>query len=850
MLPSSIYNPGCTSCKLHKNADDVCSPGVGRRTADIMVVGKMPNSRRYQDQIEVDLKRVGVEASRVFWSSAIKCRNFEDNASNSDVKACRVYLDREIQEVKPRYILALGNEALLATTGHSGIMKYRGRPIDQGRYPEDRTVATVMATVSPSAVLARPQNKPGYEADLRLFANLVNGIDTEIRIPKYKTINTMDELKALRDDLDNASLLSFDIESTICDLGEFDPGARIISLAGTYIVGNKIRGFAIPLWHPESPWRTRWRAVIRFLAEAFCRVKKRIAHNGKFDSRWLRRFGMPELDNTFDTMLAIHLLDENAIKGLKPQAQMRLGVAPWGVDTKSLLTMPIAQVLEYNFLDTWYTYLIYKELRQELIDQPRILRLFKVLMMPANSNLIPVEQRGVWRDPQRLEDREPVARAELKKIEDQIRTYLPDREANPDSPWPLNSKGKPLEVNFNASNFARWMLFTYLGLPVVERGKEKPDGSPGDPSMAEGVLMHLNDVPDPHPVIQLMLDRVKWNKWLTGFFEAYHRLADENDRLRTSFKLYGTVTGRLSSGKDDTDKMSGTTSKVKGWNKQQTPRDPFIRGMIGSTPGFTWAEFDFSQIELRIAAFIANERHMIHLYNIGADLHMATAMALSGLPEHLITKETRKKAKPVNFGYLYDMGWRKFQETAFQNYGVKFTDQEAQDNKETYFRLYPDLHPWHEKQRRLVRKNGRVESPIGRVRHLPDIYSPDPKVRAEAERQAINSPVQGLASDMALAAMNAICGKLKRLKLDQHAFVLGLVHDAINLEIRDDMVPEVLPIVKEAMEDMDNMRRRFGLNMTLPIVADCKVGRHWGDSIELTTDQIYNFPGLDGLVKN
>lgn len=847
MLPSEIYDPGCTKCKLHRNADRVCSPGFGKRTADIMVIGKMPNSLRYQRQIEDDLKAVGIDPGRVFWASAIKCRNFEDNVSNTDVKACsRAYLDREMAIIGPRYILALGNEALLATTGHSGIMKYRGRPMERGSASANDQ-ATIMATISPSAVLARPQNKPGYEADLRLFANLVNGKETTIRAPKYKTINTMTELKKLKADLDKADLLSFDIESTICDLGEFDEGARIISVAGTYIVGNKIRGFAIPLWHPESPWRDRWRAVIRFLAEAFQRIRKRIAHNGKFDSRWLRRFGMPELDNTFDTMLAVHILDENAIKALKPQAQMRLGVAPWGVDTKNLLNMPIAEVLEYNFLDTWYTYLIYLQLKQELIEQPRLLRLFQLLMMPANSNLIPVEQHGVWRDPDRLREREPIARAELRKIEDQIRSYLP----SPDSPeWPTNAKGKPLAINFNASNFARWMLFDYLGLPILERGKEKPDGSPGAPSMAEGILMHLNDVADPHPVIRLMLDRVQWNKWLTGFFEAYRRLADKEDRLRTSFKLYGTVTGRLSSGKDDTDKMSGTTSKVRGWNKQQTPRDPFIRGIIGSTPGFTWAEFDFSQIELRIAAFIANERRMIELYNQGADLHMALAMALSGLPEHMITKEIRKRAKPVNFGYLYDMGWRKFQETAFQNYGVKFSDGQAQADKTAYFNFYPDLHPWHDKQRRLVKKYGRVESPIGRVRHLPDIYSPDPKVRAEAERQAINSPVQGLASDMALAAMNTVSEKLTALKLDKDAFILGLVHDAINLEIRDDRVGDVLPIVKEAMENMRNMERKFGLHMTLPIIADCKVGRHWGDSIELSTEQVYNFPGLDGLVKH
>lgn len=820
----------------------MCEPGVGLKGATVMVVGKMPNSDRYQHVLQQDLRDAGLDVvhTKIYWASALKCRNFEANASNGDVKACRSYLEDEIQMVRPQFILTMGNEALLSVTGHSGIMKWRGKPLEMHG-------AKILPTISPSAVLARPQNRPGYQADLKLFVSMVKGERVGKVIPiDALMVDTMSKLKELKQDLADASLIYFDIETNIVPLGEFDPQARIISLAGTYLVRGQLRGFKLPLYHPESVWLKRWRAVLRFIGPELAAVPKRIAHNGKFDSRWLRRFGVEGMWNTFDTMLAVHLLDENAVKALKPQCQMRLGVEPWGVDTKSLLNMPIGEVLDYNFLDTYYGYLLYEIVKKELFEHPRLARIFKFEYQPANKNLIETEQRGLWLDVDRLKQRLPEKKADLAIIEAALSEWLPDKES---SDWPTDSKGRPVAVNFNPSNFARWFLFEWLDLPVIKRGKEKDDGSDGSPSMASEVLKVWGEAEDPHPVIKLMLERAGIQKDLS-FLEAFDRLYDADQRIRTTFKLAGTVTGRLSSGKEDESKFSGSASKIRGFNAQQVPRDPFIRGVIGSTPGWTWVEADYSQIELRIAAFCAHERTMIRMYNEGRDIHMETTMAVTGLPKSQISKELRKKiGKPVNFGFLYGMGWTKFIETAFNNYGVRFTEREARAYRKAYFELFADLQRWHERQRRLVRIYGQVQSPIGRIRHLPDINSPEAGVRAEAERQAINSPVQGLASDMAVMSMNLIRERLQERELDDKTYCLGLVHDAVNFEVRDDVVEEVLPIIKDSMEDMNHLQRKFGLKMTLPIIADLKVGRHWGDSIELLPEQVYDYPGLERLAE-
>jgi uracil-DNA glycosylase family 4 len=831
-------NRGCTDCKLHRNADVVCEMGSGPLDAEIMIVGKMPNSGRYQDSLESQLAEVGLSPERVYYTQALKCKNFEDNASNADVKACRQYLEREIATVKPTHILALGNEGLLATTGHSGITKYRGKPIDKGDF-------TVIPTVSPAAVNRNPGQRPGYMADLRLFANDYLGKTTGIKVPKFATIDTKKKLKALKAILEMTHTINFDVETTVNPLGEFDPGAKMISLAGTCLAtitledGSKVEkifGFALPLYHPESPWQRTWKAVLRFLKPVLEAIPKGIAQNGKFDCRWMKRFGVV-MNHTFDTMLAIHLLNENIAKGLKPNCMSRLGVAPWGKDTKNLLNDPLHEVLEYNFLDTYYMYLLYKQLKDELKEQPRLLRILMKLYMPASRDLVDVERRGIWLDVDRMRKRKPQAEAKLKEIEDKLKEYLPPIDSDE---WPMDSKGrKKLEVNFNASRFARWFLFDWLKLPVLERGKEKPNGDPGEPSMAESILLHLRQS-TAHPAIQLMLDRVGWQKNLSSFFNAYEVMFDENHRVHTTFKLAGTVTGRLSSGKVDAEKVGGRTD-LRGVNLQQVPRDPFIRGMFGAPPGWTFVEADYSQIELRIAAFIARERHMIALYQQGADIHMTTAMAVTGLPKSKVTKEIRKKVgKPVNFGFLYGMGFRKFIETAFNNYGAIFTEDEARAYRDAYFKLYPDLVRWHERQRRLVRDFGRVQSPLGRVRHLPDIYSPEKGVQAEAERQAINSPVQGFASDMALLSMTLINAEFRRQNIAGNC--LGLVHDAINFEIRDDDLWRALPIIKDTMEDPGPLRHKFGTILDIPIVADLKIGRHWGDSKEIENAEVIYDP--------
>jgi len=833
--PGLFVNPDCTECKLSQGAEGWANEfGFGNLNAKIMVVSKMPNSKYYQKIIEGALSDVGLDPATCYFTAALKCRNFEVSSGTAQAKACKHYLEDEIDEVQPKWILAFGNEALYATVGKSGITKYRAKLFPKGK-------STVVATVSPAAVNRNPGQKAGWLADLRFFAAQVKGTPAKVGRPGVFFVDSKEKFKKLHIILQQTEVLSYDIETK--GFEEFQPDSGIVSLAGTSrLRSGRLVCWALPLWHPQSPFRNSWKQALLRLAPEFLNIRRQVAQNGKFDVRWLRHYGVPA-NVTFDTMLAAHLLDENRLKGLKPQATAEFGVEDWGISTKDLHREPIRKVLEYNALDTWYTYHLYLQHRESLIKQPRLMRLFKFMIIPANELFIEAERYGIWVDSEKLATATHIASKERQYIDEQLMHYVPDRNspgsslhAENDTPWPSNSKGKPFEVNFNASNFARWWLFDHLGLPVLERGKEKPNGDPGMPSMREAVMMELKGR---HPVVELLLERTKWQKYCTAFLPAYREMMDENDRVHTTFKLAGTVTGRLSSGKADADKVTARVN-IRGVNIQQVPRDPFIRGLFGSGPGRTFVECDFSQVELRIVAHLARERTMQHLYNTGQDIHKATAAWVMGIPPNKVTKEDRKKAKAVNFGFVYGMGAQKFVFTAFEKYELVFTLDEAKEIRRLFFDQFKGLLPWHARVRRIVAEYGRVQSPLGRIRHLPDIYSENQGVRAEAERQAINSPVQAFASDMNLLAMIHTNDRFQESGIDGH--ILGTVHDATLFDIKTEHLRQALPIIKHTFENLP-LKRLFGVELTVPIVADLKVGSHWGEARELSEEEVYDYQG-------
>jgi len=364
-------------------------------------------------------------------------------------------------------------------------------------------------------------------------------------------------------------------------------------------------------------------------------------------------------------------------------------------------------------------------------------------------------------------------------------------------------------INYNSPAQVAVWLFEELKLPIVERTPKHA------PSTKESVLLALASK---HKAVQALLKYRKWAKYLSTYLGPWDQRRDAKSRIHPSYRLTGTVTGRLSSSEP---------------NLQQVPRDPYIRGIIGTQDGWRLVEADYSQVELRIAAMIANEKAMQRVLAMGEDLHLNTARAILGKDE--ISKDERVIwGKHPNFGLVFGMkvgtvgkpgGYIGY---CAQN-GIYLKQKQAEEVYRVFHETYPSLRTWHARQERLVHRNHQVHSPIGRVRHLPDVQSSNESVRAEAERQAINSPVQGFASDLCL--LSAV--RLGTTLDSRVARLVGSVHDSLLLEVREDMVEEVVPIVRATMQDLNYIKRKFGTRITVPIVVDVEVGTHWseGESI-------------------
>lgn len=719
---------------------------------------------------------------------------------------------------KPDAILALGNEALYVTTGHSGIMKWRGKDLHVLGIP-------LIASLAPAAVERNPSQGALLRADIDALTRAMRGerpadgvLPDRVRVAASKQA-----LADLLSDLRAARVVAFDLETSGFD--ELAEGAFIVSLALT--ISNDDGAdicWAVPLQHRASVWSSKWQRVLQVIARDMRKVPVRVAHNAKFDCRWMAQFDAAVPVN-FDTMLAAHLLDENRQKGLKPLARILLGAPEWDIQIKGgKNALPwynqhlLKDILKYNAYDTWHTMRLYHLFDKQLDEDPLAKRLMQKLVMPASQSLVHIERRGVYVDRVKLEEATKIVEGELDRIHTMLSEFVPEEVP------------EGMEVNWNPSKFLRWLLFDHLGLPVIEEGKTGP-------STKEEVMMRLAEE---YEIAKILLERVKWQKFNSSFIAPYQELLTGESRLHTTFKLAGTVTGRLSSGKADADKVTGAKN-VRGVNMQQVPRDPIIRGVFGAAPGWSFIEADYSQVELRIAAELAQEPTMLGLYSRGEDIHMAMAMRMTGKPEFEVTKEERKKAKAVNFGFLYGMGWRKFIQTAYTNYGVVVTEREAQDFRKAFFEQFPVLVRWHARQRRLVTQYKRVQSPLGRVRHLPDVDSQDEGVVAEAQRQAINSPVQATASDLCLLSLVLLDREFRKRGL--RVAPIGTVHDAINFECPNEELEEVIPLIKEVMENPPT-QQLFGYHFKVPIVSDVALSQHWGTKEEIPAEVIQDADAL------
>ena len=773
-------NSSCKNCSLYQTAKHVCLGGEGPIPCDIMIVGEAPGFREddtgrpFQGKageiLNGLLKDVGFDRKNLYVTNVIRCRPPSNRTpTKKEIVACNPYLQKEIKVVKPKFILVLGSVAMQSSLNKSGVTKHRGEILEKGGIK-------YFITFHPAALFRQPQLIPYMKADLQRFARLVNGsIGKDLEGFNWSLVRNMDDLKECLGDVKNQSIVSYDIETS--GLNPLADDFKLYMIG----IGLKSKQWVIPLSYPKSLFINLKAQLKVFQALKYVVPSKMVAQNGKFDNKCIKATYGWDINQTFDTMLASYLLDENAPHGLKPMSKIFFNAPDYEIsqpiDTSKYA---LEQVAEYCAMDVYYTLRLYYLFKNKLLEDKQLLRVFKYLLMPASKMLEDVELEGVYVDKDRYIEAVKLSKLKVEELSNKLNKFT--------------------KINWNSTQQIANYLFNKLRLPILETTAK---GAPSTSS--ESVLPRLKKE---HLVIQVLLDYRRQIK-LQQFLTSWSKFLDTNHKIHPNFKLHGTITGRLSASDP---------------NLQQVPRDPFLRSLIVASLGWEMGEADYSQIELRLAAEASGDEVMKHTFQIGKDIHTRSASVVMSIREDEVTKDHRKKAKAINFGFVYGMGSRKFKDYARDKYGVFLTEEKATEFRKKFFSLYGGLLSWHERQRRLVRKHKYVRSLyFGRKRRLPEVDSPDRGVKAEAERQAINSPIQSSASDINLFSAIRIHQEMSRNDIR----IIGLVHDAVLFIFRPEKKDWILSKVREIMVDVVAIENTFKTKITVPIEVEIKVGP-WG----------------------
>lgn len=616
----------------------------------------------------------------------------------------------------------------------------------------------------------------------------------------------------LCEDLVAAPEITFDLETTGLDEHVSSNGyPPRIAMASFTLPDGLTR--VLPLSHPESPHRGRWRTVMARTAESMAYLPKRvIGHNIKFDMRWTHAHtGVDMAAATWiDTYVLSRLIDENRPGKLKALCSQLYGVPEWQEDLPVPLTTPggseknpMVDLGVYAAQDTFWTWNLSRRLRDILWwdadegDMPmspeewqdeRVGRLATKVSTPTLQTLTAIEQRGIRLDTrwclEELDKAEGTADRLREKLTRPVEGLI-DGEPSfaPTSKWWLQWTEHQVE-----QGQLRVISRTRTGTPQWNKATLKRLAKQGF-SVAEDVLQ--------------MRDAMK----RAEFLRAWQALESEG-RLHPNFNLGRVVTGRLSSSSPNLQQVT------------KTLKPAFI-----PTPKHAIIEADLSQIELRLAAHVSGCERMITAYRAGEDLHRLTASQVAGVPLLEVTPLQRQQAKAVNFGFLYGMQAAKFRIYAEETYDVHLTEDEAEEAYRVYFDTYPELRQWHQRTISQVYRDGFVTSPIGRVRRFDFVDD-------EAARQAINSPIQGMGSDIMMIGCSLIEGFLPGWpdapKLDGVRLV-GTVHDSLVAEVPMARAHEAAESILWMMTTgADRVLKSLGCDLAVPLEAEATIGTRWG----------------------
>ncbi|QDP86308.1 DNA polymerase I [Chryseobacterium sp. SNU WT5] len=642
------------------------------------------------------------------------------------------------------------------------------------------TTETVNSTSKPSLSNPQPAKGSGQTMQLDLFANfeeLDQATTTKETVSDndhlYQFIDSAKAQHILAKNLISQNAVAFDIKLTSMDEME----AEMVGMSFSYKKG-------LAYYVPLSKVREKTLETLEIFRVFF--EKKdivKISHNLKVDYKVLKLYGIQIEGAIFDTMVAHYLMNPEGRHTMEYLAEMFLNYKPIALESLigkkgknqgSFETLSIEEQTQFSAEDADLTFQLYQLFAPQLKIE-NLEDLFFKVEMPLMKVLAKMELEGISLDKKWLAQESIDLENDLRSLEKTI-FELSGEEFNMNSPKQLGE-----------------VLFEKMQLdPKAKKTKS------GQYATSEDILQKLSSK---HEIIQHILEYRTYQKLKSTYVDALPLQIDKDDhRVHTNFSQTTAATGRLAS-------VNPNLQNIP----IRTLRGQQIRGAFVANPGNKLIAADYSQIELRLIAAISEEENMIKAFQNGEDIHASTASKLFNIPLEEVTKTQRSQAKTVNFGILYGQGAFALAEQ------TGLSRKEAKEMIESYFETYPNLKKYMANQVVKAQEMGYVETILHRKRHLKDINSANFVVKAHAERNAVNAPIQGSAADVIKLAMIRIDEQLTEQNLKTK--MLLQVHDELVFEAPEEELEKVKALIKKEMES--------AYETTVPLLVEVGVGDNW-----------------------
>ncbi|MFH1426877.1 MAG: DNA polymerase I [Candidatus Kerfeldbacteria bacterium] len=629
------------------------------------------------------------------------------------------------------------------------------------------------------ALLAQLRTLPHYEEAGTLFAK-PSKKKTEPAEPvarpfevkgeySYHLVQSEEEIKELAEKLSKQKIFGFDTETT-----------------GLNPISDKLVGMSFSWKTGEAYYLACGEHIPGPIAQVMVDDKiKKTGQNVKFDIEVVHHAGSEVNGVVFDTMIASYLmnagtrghgLDNLAFVEFGHQMQPIEDLIGKGKKQISMAEVDVNTVTYYASEDADYSWRLYEKLSKRLKEQ-KMEKLFNDIELPTITSLVAMEEAGVKINEDFLNDMSKKMHRRINELELNIH----------------KSAGKEFNVASNVQ--LKEVLYEKLGLSTHKIKKTKT----GFSTQAS----ELEKLRGMHPIIDMISEYRELAKLTSTYIDTLPELVNpETGRIHTSFNQTITATGRLSSSDPNLQNIPIRTELGKEIRKAFIPER-----------GNRIVSLDYSQVELRIVAHLADDKTMKEAFKRGEDIHTRTAAELNDVPLEKVTPEMRRQAKAINFGIIYGMGVQGI----MRDSGI--SRDEAQMFLEKYFTVHSGIKLYIDKVKQFARDNKYAETIFGRRRPLPEIDSGNRMLQAAAERAAINLPVQGASSDIMKLAMNAVQAAIDDGKID--ALMILQVHDELVFEIDKEKIKSEAKKIASIMDTI--------VKLDVPLEVDIEAGPNWGD---------------------